>query len=196
MIQSESLNRLIAVFRTLPGVGGKTAARYAYKIIEGGTDEAEAFAAAILQAKKDIRFCTVCGTFTDRDVCEICSTRSSKTICVVAQPKDIDPIEKAEAFNGTYHVLHGLIDLNKGVDAEKLHLRELIARVGKGDTEEVILALNADIAGEVTTTYIANALKPLGVKVTRLAYGMSTGSEIEYTDPNTLQHALTDRKPV
>lgn len=196
MIQSESLNKLIASFRTLPGVGGKTAARYAYKIIEGSEQDAEAFASAILQAKHDVHFCSVCGTFTEKDVCEICSSRSSKTICVVAQPKDIDPIEKAEAFDGTYHVLHGLIDLNKGVEAEKLHIRDLVARIGKGETEEVILALNADIAGEVTTSYLANVLRPLGIKVTRLAYGMSTGSEIEYTDPNTLQHALTDRKPV
>ena len=196
MIQSESVNKLIAAFRTLPGVGSKTAARYAYKIIEGTPVEAEAFAEAIVNAKKNVKFCSVCGNFTENDVCEYCSSRSPRVICVVAQPKDIDPIEKTGAFNGSYHVLHGVIDIQKGIDADKIRIRELVARISEGKTEEVIIATNPDLGGELTGAYIAAALKPLGVKVTRLAYGISVGSEIEYADSNTLQHALSDRKPL
>ena len=196
MIQSESMARLIAAFRTLPGVGSKTAARYAYQIIEGGMDDAEAFASAILDAKRNIKFCSKCGNYTENDVCETCLTRSSRVICVVAQPKDIDPIEKAGVFNGAYHVLHGVIDFQKGVTEDKLRIKELITRIQEEGTEEVIIATNPDVCGELTGAYLAGTLKPLGVKVTRLAYGISVGSEIEYADANTLQHALSDRKPL
>lgn len=196
MIQSESVSALISAFRTLPGVGTKTAARYAYKIIDGTNEEAEAFAQAILSAKRNVKFCSVCGNYTESDVCEFCATRSDKVICVVAQPKDIDPIEKTGAFNGSYHVLHGVIDIQKGIDADKIRIRELIQRLSTGHTEEVIVATNPDLGGELTGAYIAAAVKPLGIKVTRLAYGISVGSEIEYADSNTLQHALDDRKPI
>lgn len=196
MIESESLTRLIAAFRSLPGVGTKTATRYAYSVIEGSEQNAEAFASAIIEAKKNVHFCRICGNYTDNDVCEICSTRSSKTICVVAQPKDIDPIENTGAFRGTYHVLHGVIDFQKGVRAEDLTVRELVDRINRGETEEVILATNPDPQGELTGSYLAATLKPLGVRVTHLARGISVNSEIEYTDVNTLQHALDDRKPV
>ena len=196
MIESESLTRLIASFRTLPGVGTKTATRYAYNIIEGSEQNAEAFATAILEAKKNVHFCRICGNYTDNDICEICATRKSKTICVVAQPKDIDPIENTGVFQGTYHVLHGVIDFQRGVRAEDLTIKELVNRIQEGNTEEVILATNPDPQGELTGSYLAATLKPLGVRVTHLARGISINSEIEYTDVNTLQHALDDRKPV
>ena len=196
MIQSESVSALISAFRTLPGVGTKTAARYAYKIIDGSMEDAEAFAAAILSAKRNVKFCSVCGNYTENDICEFCTTRSDKVICVVAQPKDIDPIEKTGVFNGAYHVLHGVIDIQKGIDADKIRIRELIKRLSSGRTEEVIVATNPDLGGELTGAYIAAAVKPLGIKVTRLAYGISVGSEIEYADANTLQHAIDDRKPI
>lgn len=196
MIQSESVSALISAFRTLPGVETKTAARYAYKIIDGSMEDAEAFAAAILSAKRNVKFCSVCGNYTENDICEFCTTRSDKVICVVAQPKDIDPIEKTGVFNGAYHVLHGVIDIQKGIDADKIRIRELIKRLSSGRTEEVIVATNPDLGGELTGAYIAAAVKPLGIKVTRLAYGISVGSEIEYADANTLQHAIDDRKPI
>lgn len=196
MIQSESFNRLIAAFRSLPGVGTKTAQRYAYSIIEGSVENAEAFASAVIDAKNNVKFCSVCGNFTENDLCELCISRSPRVICVVAQPKDIDPIEKTGAFNGAYHVLHGVIDIQKGIDADKLRIRELISRISEGKTEEVIIATNPDLGGELTGAYLASVLKPLGVKVSRLAYGISIGSEIEYADSNTLQHALSDRKPL
>lgn len=196
MIESESLTKLIASFRSLPGVGTKTATRYAYSVIEGSEQNASAFAASIIEAKQNVKFCRICGNYTDNDVCEICATRKPTTICVVAQPKDIDPIENTGAFRGTYHVLHGVIDFQKGVRAEDLTIKELVSRIKEGKTEEVILATNPDPQGELTASYLAATLKPLGVKVTHLARGISINSEIEYTDVNTLQHALDDRKPV
>ena len=191
-MQSESLNKLVASFRKLPGVGTKTALRYAYKIIESSDEDAQKFAENILNAKRNIHFCSVCGNYTENDVCEICSTRNQKIICVVAQPKDIEPFEKMGTFTGVYHVLHGVLDFQNGIDADKIRIRELLARLQ--GVEEVIIATNPDVCGELTSTYLANTIKPLGIKVTRLAYGISVGSEIEYADEITLQRALSDRK--
>lgn len=196
MIRTESFSRLIAAFRTLPGVGNKTAQRYAYKIIDGTTQDAERFAKAVLDGKKNIRFCPVCGDYTEGGTCELCRTRDAKQICVVAHPKDIDPIEKTGAYRGAYHVLHGLIDLQKGIDVDKIRIAELVKRVADGGTEEVIIATNPSVGGELTSAYIAGALKPFGIKVSRLAYGISVGSEIEYADANTLLCAIADRKPI
>ncbi len=191
-MESESLSNLIAKFRTLPGVGIKTATRYAFGIIEKDESYAEEFAEAILNAKKNVRFCKECGNYTEGDICEICATRDKSVICVVAEPKDIAPFEKMGDFKGVYHVLHGVIDFQKGIGVEDIRIKELLARLT--GVKEVIVATNPDIGGELTATYIANLIKPLGITVSRLAYGISVGSEIEYADELTLQRALKDRK--
>lgn len=184
--------RLIAKFRTLPGVGLKTATRYAYSVIEKDETYAEEFAEAIVDAKKKIHFCKECGNYTDAEICDICATRDKSVICVVAEPKDIAPFEKMGDFNGVYHVLHGVIDFQKGVGVDDIRIKELLARLT--GVKEVIVATNPDIGGELTATYLANLIKPLGITVSRLAYGISVGSEIEYADELTLQRALKDRK--
>jgi len=191
-MESESLSNLIAKFRTLPGVGIKTATRYAFGIIEKDETYAEEFAEAILNAKRNVRFCKECGNYTEGEICEICATRDKSVICVVAEPKDIAPFEKMGDFKGVYHVLHGVIDFQKGIGVEDIRIKELLARLT--GVKEVIVATNPDIGGELTATYIANLIKPLGITVSRLAYGISVGSEIEYADELTLQRALKDRK--
>ncbi len=191
-MESESMACLIAKFRTLPGVGLKTATRYAYSVIEKDITYAEEFAEAIVDAKKKIHFCKECGNYTDADICDICATRDKSVICVVAEPKDIAPFEKIGDFNGVYHVLHGVIDFQKGVGVDDIRIKELLARLT--GVKEVIVATNPDIGGELTATYLANLIKPLGITVSRLAYGISVGSEIEYADELTLQRALKDRK--
>ncbi len=189
---TDSMSRLVACFRRLPGVGTKTAMRYAYSVIENDEEFANEFASAVTDAKKNIHFCAECGNYTEDDVCEFCRTRNKKVICVVAQPKDIAPFEKTGSFDGVYHVLHGTIDFRNGVGVDDIRIKELLARlVG---VEEVIIATNPDVSGELTASYLAGQIKPLGIKVTRLAYGISVGSEIEYADEITLQRALSDRK--
>lgn len=189
---TDSMTRLVACFRRLPGVGNKTAIRYAYSIIENDKESAREFATALLDAKENIHFCAECGNYTEDEVCEICRTRNKKIICVVAQPKDIAPFEKTGSFSGVYHVLHGTIDFRNGVGVDDIRVKELMTRlVG---VEEVIIATNPDVSGELTASYLAGQIKPLGIKVTRLAYGISIGSEIEYADEITLQRALSDRK--
>lgn len=187
-----SLTRLIAKFKSLPGVGLKTATRYAYSIIEGTKESAAEFSNAILDAVNNIKLCAVCGNFTDLDVCGICQNRDKSTICVVAEPKDINAFEKMGDYKGVYHCLHGTIDFQKGRGIDDIRIKELMARLT--GVKEVIIATNADISGELTASYLANQIKPLGILVTRLAYGISLGSEIEYADELTLQRALQDRK--
>lgn len=184
--------RLVAQFRTLPGVGLKTATRYAYSVIEKDEDYAREFARNIIEAKEKIHFCRECGNYTDADVCEICLSRDRSVICVVAEPKDVAPFEKMGDFGGVYHVLHGVVDFQKGIGVEDIRIKELLARLS--GVKEVIVATNPDIGGELTATYLANQIKPLGITVSRLAYGISVGSEIEYADELTLQRALKDRK--
>ena len=188
----DAMSALIARFRSLPGVGAKTAARYAYAVLGFSEEEAEQFAAAIVDAKRKIHFCKECGTYTDKEICDLCATRDKSVICVVAEPKDIAAVEKTGEFKGVYHVLHGVIDFQKGIGAENIRIKELLARLS--GVKEVIVATNPDIGGELTATYLANQIKPLGIKVSRLAYGISVGSEIEYADELTLQRALKDRK--
>ena len=189
---NDAMSALIARFRALPGVGAKTAARYAYAVLGFSEEEAEQFAAAIVDAKRKIHFCKECGTYTDKEICDLCVTRDKSVICVVAEPKDIAAVEKTGEFKGVYHVLHGVIDFQKGIGAENIRIKELLARLS--GVKEVIVATNPDIGGELTATYLANQIKPLGIKVSRLAYGISVGSEIEYADELTLQRALKDRK--
>lgn len=181
-------------FSKLPGVGKKTAQRYAYRVIRMTEEEAEAFARAIVNVKKQVRFCSVCGNFTVNDVCDICKTRDHATVCVVKEPKDVIAFEKLREFKGVYHVLHGVIDPMNGVTPNDIRIKELLERVGKESVTEVIMATNPDVEGEATAMYIAKLLKPLGVKVTRLAHGIPIGSELEYADEVTLSLALIERK--
>lgn len=192
----EPIGRLINEFSKLPGVGKKSAQRYAYKVISMTGEEAKEFADAILDVKRKVRYCKVCGNFTEGEVCDICKQRDGRTICVVKEPKDVIALEKLHEYRGVYHVLHGVIDPMAGVGPNDIRIRELLARVGEGQVEEVILATNPDVEGDATAMYIAKLLKPLGVKVTRLSRGIPIGSEIEYTDDVTLSRAFLERKEI
>ncbi len=188
----EALSRLVAEFRKLPAVGLKTASRYAYSVLEMSEADAADFANAITEARRKIHICKLCGDYTENEICERCQTADKSTILVVGEPKDIRAIEKLGTYNGLYHALHGLLDFRKGVGADNIRIKELLERLY--GVKEVILATNPDISGEMTANYIAGLLKPLGVKVTRLAHGIPMGSEIEYADEMTLERALDDRK--
>ncbi len=183
-------------FSKLPGVGKKTAQRYAYRIINMSEAEVHEFAEALIGVKKRVHFCKICGNFTENDVCDICMLRDGGTICVVKEPKDVIALEKLHEYKGVYHVLHGVIDPMNGVTPNDIRIRELLQRVQEGNVQEVIMATNPDVEGEATAMYIAKLLKPLGVKVTRLARGIAIGSELEYTDDVTLARALIERKEI
>lgn len=191
----EPIGRLINQFSKLPGVGKKTAQRYAYKVISMSDAEAAEFTESILNCKRKVRYCKTCGNFTEDDECAICRTRQSSTICVVKEPKDVIAMEKLHEFKGVYHVLHGVISPMDGVGPNDIRIKELLARVN-GSVEEVIMATNPDVEGEATAMYIAKLLKPLGVNVTRLAHGIPVGGELEYTDEVTLSRALSERKSI
>ena len=192
----EPIGKLMNEFSKLPGVGKKTAQRYAYRVIKMSDGAAEAFAEAIVNVKKQVRFCKVCGNFTVDEVCEICRVRDKSSVCVVKEPKDVIALEKLREFKGVYHVLHGVIDPMNGVSPNDIRIKELLARIGEGGVKEVIMATNPDVEGEATAMYIAKILKPLGVKVTRLAHGIPIGSELEYADEVTLSRALIERKEI
>lgn len=189
----EPIGRLINQFTRLPGVGKKTAQRYAYRIIDMSAEEAAAFAQSILDCKKRVRYCTVCGNFSEEDVCEICKNRDKSLICVVKEPKDVIAMEKLREYKGVYHVLHGVISPMDGIGPNDIRIKELLARIDD-KVSEVIIATNPDVEGDATALYIARLLKPLGVKVTRLAHGIPIGGEIEYTDEVTLSRAFIERK--
>ncbi len=191
MKQPESIVKLINKFMRLGGVGLKTAQRYAYKVVEMTDEEASEFAEAIYDVKKNVRYCSECGNFSETDVCEICARRDKTVVCVVAQPKDVLAIEKSGAFTGVYHVLHGTISPLEGRTADDIRIKELLSRLG--GVEEVIVATNPDVEGEATAMYIARLIKPLGVRVTRPAQGISMGSDIEYADEVTLSRAIETR---
>ncbi len=192
----EPIGRLINEFTKLPGVGKKTAQRYAYKIINMSADEAENFARAITDAKRKVKYCKVCGNFTENDICEICRLRDKSVICVVKEPKDVIALEKLHEYKGVYHVLHGVINPMEGIGPNDIRIKELLSRVNEGGVKEVIMATNPDVEGEATAMYIARLLKPLGINVTRLAHGIPIGSELEYTDDVTLSRALLERKSI
>jgi len=191
----EPIGRLINQFAKLPGVGKKTAQRYAYKIINMTDEEAKQFAESVLDCKRRVRYCSVCGNFSEEDVCEICRRRDKSVICVVKEPKDVIALEKLKEYKGVYHVLHGVISPMDGVGPNDIRIKELLARVSEG-VAEVIIATNPDVEGDATAMYIAKLLNPLGVKVTRLAHGIPIGGEIEYTDEVTLSRAFIERKPI
>ena len=189
----EPIGKLINEFSKLPGVGKKTAQRYAYKIIDMPESEARAFADAILGVKRKVRYCQVCGNFTEEETCGICRTRDQSVICVVKEPKDVLAIEKLHEYKGVYHVLHGVIDPLAGIGPNDIRIRELLARIQSGSVKEVIVATNPDVSGDATAMYLAKLIKPLDVTVTRLAHGIPIGSEIEYTDDVTLARAFVER---
>ena len=192
----ESMDRLINSFTKLPAVGQKTAERYAYSVINMSAEDVQEFANNLIEAKKSIKFCSVCGNWSDKDICPICENRSSEVICVVKEPKDVVAMEKVRDYNGTYHVLHGCISPLAGKGPDDIRIKELLERINKGNVKEVIMATNSDVEGETTSMYIAKLLKPLGIKVTRLAQGISMGSDIEYQDEVTLTKALQDRREI
>ena len=190
----DSMERLIYSFSKLPGVGRKTAERYAYRVLEMSNDDVEIFSKSLLDAKNNIKFCEICGNFTEDNVCSICRTRKSDIICVVKEPKDIIAIEKAKNTNYSYHVLHGTISPMENRGPNDIRIKELLGRLD--GVKEVIIATNPDVEGEVTANYIAKLLKPLEIKTTRLATGIQMGSDLQYADEVTLTKALEDRKEI
>ena len=192
----QPLEKLIEAFRRLPGIGYKTAVRLAFHVVDMPKSDAEAFAAAILGAKQEIKLCTVCQSISQSDVCDICSSsaRDRSTICVTENSKDVAAIEKIRDYNGLYHVLGGLISPINGITPDKLKIKELISRLGTDEVKEVIIATNPNIEGEATAMYISRLIKPLGIKVTRLAYGIPAGGELEFTDEITLSRAIEGRR--
>lgn len=194
----ESLQVLAEKFGRLQGVGKKSAMRMAFSVLELDDEAAAAFADAIVNAKKNIHKCPICSNLTDKDVCYVCSdlSRDTSVICVVEDVKALMSIEKVREYKGVYHVLHGAISPVNGITPDKIGIKELIERVGEGEVREVIIATNPTQNGEVTAMYISKYLKPLGVKVTRLAYGIPVGSDLEYADEVTLGRALEGRRDV
>ena len=190
----EPIGRLINEFNKLPGVGMKTAQRYAYKIVNMEESEAKAFADAIINAKKSVKYCKICGNFSEEDVCDVCKNRSADVICVVKEPKDVIAIEKLNEFNGVYHVLHGTISPLDGIGPNDINIKGLLERIGKGGVKEVIMATNPDVEGEATAMYITNLIKPLEIKVSRIAHGIPVGTDLEYADEVSLARAFVDRK--
>ena len=193
-----ALQELADQFARLPGIGGKTAQRLAFHVLSLPLDEAQSFADAILNAKKEVHTCPVCQNLTDREVCPICDDdmRDKGLICVVADPKDVIAMERSREFGGVYHVLHGVISPLNHVTQDDIKIRELLMRVASGQIREVIMATNPDTEGEATAMYISRLLRPMEVKVTRLAYGVPVGSQLEYADEVTLSRALEGRQEI
>lgn len=191
-----ALQELADQFARLPGIGGKTAQRLAFHVLEMDPEDAQAFADAITEAKKSVHCCPVCQNLTDRDICPICDddARDQDLVCVVAEPKDVIAMERAREFTGVYHVLHGVISPLNHVSQDDIRIRELLGRVAAGGVNEVIMATNPDTEGEATAMYISRLLRPLEIKVTRLAYGIPVGSQLEYADEVTLSRALEGRQ--
>ena len=193
-----ALQNLADQFARLPGIGGKTAQRLAFYVLSLPMEDAQEFAEAIVQAKQQVRSCPVCQNLTDRELCPICDddTRDHGIICVVAEPKDVIAMERSREFRGVYHVLHGVISPLNHVTQDDIRIRELLHRVGQGNVREVIMATNPDTEGEATAMYISRLLRPMEVRVTRLAYGVPVGSQLEYADEVTLSRALEGRQEI
>ncbi len=193
-----ALENLTDHFARLPGIGGKTAQRLAFHVLELPMEDAQAFADAILEAKRAVHTCPRCQNITDQDICPICDdpARDQETICVVADPKDVIAMERSREYRGVYHVLHGVISPLNHVTQDDIRIRELLMRVGQGNVKEVIMGTNPDTEGEATAMYISRLLRPAEVKVTRLAYGMPVGSQLVYADEVTLSRALEGRQEI
>ena len=192
------LTELINQFSRLPGIGKKTAQRLAYSILEQPPERAKAFADALVNAREKIHFCKVCQSLTDLEICQICDdVRRDKTvICVVEDPRDVMAFERTREFNGAYHVLHGVISPLDNIGPDKLRIKELMERLGDGTVKEIIMATNPTVEGEATASYISRLVKPMGIKVTRLAYGIPVGGDLEYADEYTLARALEGRNEI
>lgn len=193
-----ALQELADQFARLPGIGSKTAQRLAFHVLELPEEQACAFAEAILEAKKTVHTCPVCQNLTDKELCPICGDdlRDHGVICVVAEPRDVIAMERSREFRGVYHVLHGVISPLNHVTQDDIKIKELLMRVGTGTVREVIMATNPDTEGEATAMYISRLLRPMEVKVTRLAYGVPVGSQLEYADEVTLSRALEGRQEI
>jgi recombination protein RecR len=193
-----ALQDLSDQFARLPGIGGKTAQRLAFYVLSLPDEEAEDFANAILAAKRSVHTCPKCQNLTDREICSICDDpmRDQSIICVVAEPKDVIAMERSREFNGVYHVLHGVISPLNHVTQDDIKVKELLQRVAATDVREVIMATNPDTEGEATAMYISRLLRPMEVRVSRLAYGLSVGSQLEYADEVTLSRALEGRQDI
>lgn len=195
---SKSLNVLIRELASLPGIGGKTAQRLAFHILSMEDEKAQALADAITTAKKEMKYCSICGNLTDSDPCEICEdiSRDRSVICVVESPRDVFAMERLREYRGLYHVLHGTISPMDGRGPEDINLKSLILRLQNSDVDELVIATNPSIEGEATAMYIARLIKPAGIKVTRIAHGIPVGGDIEYTDEVTLLKALEGRREI
>ena len=193
-----SLEKLVEKFASLPGVGRKSAQRLAFHMLSLSDAEAQDFASAITEAKSKVHACRICQNLTDTEVCGICSSpnRDPSTVCVVADPKDVAAIERAREYKGTYHVLHGVISPLNRIGPDDIRIKELVDRVSEGGVEEIIMATNPDTEGETTAKYISRLLRPFGVKVTRLAYGIPMGASLEFADDATLMRALEGRREI
>ena len=189
------LEKLVEQFSKFPGVGRKGATRMAYQVLSMPAAEAMELARAIEEAHTKLHRCRICQDYTENEVCRICSSpkRDASVICVVESPRDVTAFERTREYNGLYHVLHGLISPMDGVGAEQLSVKELLARLKDGTVQEVIMAMNPTVEGEATAMYLAKLIKPLGIRTTRLAYGLPVGSSLEYTDETTLYRALAGR---
>ncbi len=195
-LYAPAIARLLDELERLPGIGPKSAQRLAYHILRGDAEAAERLAGAIVEVKRSISFCPKCFNFAERELCEICSdpVRNARMICVVEEPRDVVAVERTGEFRGLYHVLQGAISPIDGIGPEQLRVRELVDRVGVGEIDEVIVATDPDIEGETTALYVARLLKPLGVRVTRIASGLPVGGDLEYADEVTLGRALEARR--
>ncbi len=193
-----ALQELADRFASLPGIGGKTAQRLAFHVLSLPQEDAQAFADAIITARKEVHTCPCCQNLTDRELCPLCSddNRDKSVICVVAEPRDVIAMERSREFNGLYHVLHGVISPLNHVTQEDLTIRQLLHRVSDGSVREVIMATNPDTEGEATAMYISRLLRPMEIRVTRLAYGVPVGSQLEYADEVTLSRALEGRQEI
>ena len=198
MAEIEAIAKLVNQLSKLPGVGRKTAQRLAYHIIGLPEAQVRELAAAIFNGKKQIHFCPICGNYTDTDPCPICadSRRRKDIVCVVRDPRDVNALERMREYDGLYHVLHGVISPMDGVGPDDIRIRELMSRLASGEIKEVVLATNPDVEGEATAAYISRLIKPMGVKVTRIAHGVPIGGELEYTDEVTLLRAFQGRREI
>ena len=193
-----SLNELTAQFSKLPGIGKKTAQSLAFYVITADEEYADRFAKALVNARKNVRLCKTCNALTDTELCPVCSDdgRDKSVICVVSDPKDVLAFERTREYKGVYHVLHGVISPLDGIGPEKLKIKELLTRLSDGAVKEVIMATDPTVEGEATASYITRFIKPMGIKVSRLAYGVPVGGNLEYADEVTLSRALEGRNEI
>lgn len=193
-----ALQRLLDELGRLPGIGPKSAQRIAYYLLEADAEEARRLATAILEVKQQVHFCPICFSYATRDTCDVCSdaSRDRTTICVVSEPRDVSAIERTGSYHGLYHVLGGVISPMDKIGPEQLHVKELLSRLASGEVQEVILATNPDVEGETTATYLSRIVRPLGVRVSRLASGLPVGGDLEYADEVTLGRAIEARREV